>query len=522
MHQLRGHLPVALLLTLLFFEGAQAQDVDPINSNYLIAQGVSPRVLDFAANSVLQDGRFSEDVVVRLEVADGSTQEFRFQTIYDPSYTEGMDMRFVVDGATATQSDIKLLSDVLKELHQYGRLVEQYLYDENSLRLVSNENGVVVFEYDYDRTDLDPSMQQLKRLRGRVQFRDGELDFVELFNTRPLKNNVDDYTKRVYFREPSPGGGHFVARVVETYSARYGGQPTQVTVEVTTTEYADAQGEIVYRGSGPVGGSFERPDTVSVRLGGLFPIFGKPATKLGYQLPRPFGISGLLHLQGQELQFTGLALGINGGELINLSDLFLLEESTLEETTRAYSVKADLWVFPFLNVMAMIGYAENSVNGSLVLTDEIKALLGLVGVEDVPDAIPIVTDVSANLVSFGPTLAGGIDDFNVSVNYQAIYARVNDVNATTWAHALTGLLGYMTSFGMNIMVGAQGQWYDPTIGGSIDLGGTETLDFAVDFQPKNWNFFGGIYQGFAKHWEITMQVGVGGRSSLTTMLGYRF
>ena len=95
----------------------------------------------------------------------------------------------------------------------------------------------------------------------------------------------------------------------------------------------------------------------------------------------------------------------NGGEKIPLSDLFVLGESSLEQTTSAYSVKGDLWLLPFLNVMAMVGYAENSVNGELVLTDEVKALLGLIGVEDVPDVVPIVTDVNANLFSLGATLA---------------------------------------------------------------------------------------------------------------------
>ena len=513
----------ALFLALLCFGDVTAQTASPVNSNYLIARGVSPRVLDFAANSVLQDGRFNEDIILTVELPDGETNTYEFQSIYDQAYTDGMDMRFVVDGAKATRADIKLLTDALKELHTYGRLVEQYLYDEGSLELISDENGVVVFEYDYRKTSLDPSMAQLKRLRGRVQFTNGDLDFVEVFNTRPLKNNIDDYTRRVYFQEPSPGGGHFVARVVETYTARHDGQPVQLTVEVTTTEYANAKGEILY--SSPTADlvqSFEMPDTISVRLGGLFPLFGKPATKLGYQLPRPVGVSGLVHLQAQQLQFTGLSIGLNGGELIRLSDVFLLEESSLEETTSAYSVKGDLWVFPFLNVMAMVGYADNKVNGELVLTDEIKALLGILGVEDVPDAIPIIVDTNANLFSLGGTLAGGIDNFNGTLNYQGILANVPDVNATTIAHAATAMVGYMTPFGMNIMGGIQGQWYDPAIGGSIDLDPGNSLEFNVEFEPSTWNFFGGIYHGFAKHWEVTVQLGVGPRSSLTTMLGYRF
>ena len=58
------------------------------------------------------------------------------------------------------------------------------------------------------------------------------------------------------------------------------------------------------------------------------------------------------------------------------------------------------------------------------------------------------------------------------------------------------------------------------MGGSIDLGEGNNLDFLVDFEPQRWNFFGGVYKGFGKHWEMTMQIGLGDRKSLTTMLGY--
>ncbi len=50
------------VLTFVFIFQGFSQETQPVNSNYLINQGVSPRVLDFAANSALQDGRFKENV----------------------------------------------------------------------------------------------------------------------------------------------------------------------------------------------------------------------------------------------------------------------------------------------------------------------------------------------------------------------------------------------------------------------------------------------------------------------------
>ncbi len=433
-----------------------------------------------------------------------------------------MDMRFVVDGAMTSKKDIKLLTELIKNQHHFSRLVEQYLYDESTLKLVKNESGTVVFEFYYRKVDVDPSMNHIKRLKGFIYFVNGELDHVELVNTKPLKKGIKQYSRKVYFQRAPGGGGHFVTRVKELYDVERGKNTIQLTTETTTVEYANNQGDVLYSQEDRLSDAFEMRDTLSVKLGGVLPFFGKPAVKLGYQLPRPVGVSAFTHLQAQDLQFTGLSIGLNGGDLIPLDDLFLLDESSLRQTTVAFMVKGDAWIFPFLNVMLLAGRADNRVDGDLVLTDEVKALLGLLGQEDVPDALPIVTDVTTNLYGGGATLAGGVDDFNFTLSYQVLVADAYEVNTVTTAQALTALVGYMLPFGMNVMIGGQGQFYDTGIGGSIPLDDAGSLDFLVDFEPQRWNFFGGIYKGFAKHWEITLQAGMGARSSITAMLGYRF
>ena len=506
-------------IVLFYFGTSNAQELNPVNSNYLINQGVSPRVLDFAANSALQDGRFSENVRITV-TQEGQEEVYKLNTVYDPSYKYGLDIRFVVDGTKTSKKDAKLLTESIKNLHHFSRLVEQYLYDESTLKPIKNENGEVVFEFYYRKVAVDPSMKHIKRLKGYIHFKNGILDYVELVNTRPLKKGIDNFSRKAYFERAANEGGYVVTKVVETYDLRSEGNTVNVLTEVFTSEFRDDEGSLVYSNDLHIQ-KIDNPDTLSVNLGGALPLMGKPATKLGYQLPRPVGLNALLHLQEQELQFTGLSIGINGGEMISLSDIFLLDDSRLSQTTVAYSARADAWILPFLNVMVVAGRAENKVDGSLVLTDEIKALLGLIGL-DAPDALDLNTDVSANIYGAGTTLAGALSDFNFTLSYQFMRANAYEVNTTTSVNIVTAMVGYMLPFGMNIMGGTQGQFYEPGIGGSIDLGDGNNLDFSVDFEPRRWNFFGGIYKGFAKHWDITIQVGIGPRSSLTTMLGYRF
>lgn len=122
----------------------------------------------------------------------------------------------------------------------------------------------------------------------------------------------------------------------------------------------------------------------------------------------------------------------------------------------------------------------------------------------------------------GFTLAGGVDNWNISLSYQFMVAETKAANTTSIAHVLMPMVGYMTPFGMNLMIGAQGQFYDTRVTGFIEFDDGQTLNYNVDFEPINWNAILGLYKGFANHWEIALQVGFGDRESVTAVFGYRF
>jgi hypothetical protein len=241
------------------------------------------------------------------------------------------------------------------------------------------------------------------------------------------------------------------------------------------------------------------------------------------------------------MEFTGLQVGYDGSDKADLNSLFELENSKVTQTTYMPLFKADLWIFPFLNIMVIAGGGQNDLNGELVINEDKREFVNDLGntfdnlpgwlidwpdIPNVPRAMPIKTTITSEVYGGGLTLAGGIDNFNLSVNYQLMFTKIVEANTTNMVNVVSPLIGYMSPFGVNFMLGAQGQFYNTKLSGFIEVedsnGKMHTLDYNVDFEPIQWNAILGIYKTFAKHWEMSFQAGFGQRTSLTAILGYRF
>jgi hypothetical protein len=234
------------------------------------------------------------------------------------------------------------------------------------------------------------------------------------------------------------------------------------------------------------------------------------------------------HFQDQTMQFTGIAIGTTEDDLTDLSGAFDLDNSTIRASGYVAMVKADVWILPFLNIMVIVGVGENYIDGNWPLDEDVKQQLVEIGdwlgvpPEDIPDGVELGGTLESNMAGLGATLAGGIGDWNLSVSYQFMANETPSANTTMIAHVVMPMIGYMTPFGMNIMAGAQGQFYDTKVTGSIEIDGQNTLFYNANFKPVKWNAIFGIYKGFAKHWELALQAGFGNRQSVTAVFGYRF
>jgi len=525
---LTGNLIVLIILFLQI--DVYSQKTQPVNSNYLIEYGISPRVLDAAASPYMQDGSFTEDVIIKVN-KDGNQKKYNVILIYDPSYNDGMDIRIVNKSGELSKKELKALKKYIEKSHFLSRMSENYLYDENSLKVVKNDGDKLVLEFYYKKKDIDPSLKFVKRIKGEVYISNGELKKVVLTNFKPLRKNIVDYRKEVDFVK-SKEGGYIIFSENEKVVTGKPGKKEEVEIITKILDYKGGNGNsLSWDNKTKTEVKYDKNDMVTVGLGGTLPFLGKEATKMGYKLPRPFGVDVFVYAHDQQMDFTALQVGFDEDKMVNLENLFALKESSVSQSTFMPLAKADVWIFPFLNVMAIVGGGENRLDGELVINEDLREFINglpgfIVDIPNVPYAIPIKTNITSEVYGGGVTLAGGIANFNISVNYQLMFTKIVEANTTNMVNVVTPMLGYMAPFGVNFMAGAQGQFYNTNITGFIELvdedGNMHKLNYKVDFEPIQWNAIVGLYKNFAKHWEMSFQAGFGQRTSITAIFGYRF
>ncbi len=514
----------------------------PVNSNYLIEHGVSPKILDAAASGFMQEGRFIQEVTITSKQGD-EKKVYHIDVIYDPEYDEGMDVRIVNHSGELSKSDLKKLKKYIEKSHYFSRMSKNYIYDESSLNLLAQKGDTTILEFYYQKKDVDPYLNYVKKIKGFIYFVQDQLEKVVLVNTKPLKGGVTDYRKEVYYAKAEGRGGYIVSAIVEKIKIAKGNKVTLLEIRKKTLDYQDNKGvPVVWKGKeGDHSSLYTSHNTIKVKLGGALPLLGKEATKMGYQLPRPYGLAAFVYAHNQLMQFTGLQVAFDEGKMIDLQNLFELDNSAVTQSTFMPLVKADVWVFPFLNVMAIVGGGKNDLEGELVLNEDLRQFVNelvdkvndlpdwIIDIPDLPNlprSLPVSTTVRSEVYGGGATLAGGVGDFNLSVNYQLMFTRMVEANTTNMVNVITPLVGYMSPFGINFMLGAQGQFYNTALTGYFNItdndGITHRLDYIVDFEPIQWNAIVGVYKSFYKHWEMSFQAGFGQRTSLTAVVGYRF
>jgi hypothetical protein len=88
------------------------------------------------------------------------------------------------------------------------------------------------------------------------------------------------------------------------------------------------------------------------------PIWGKKVTAMGYDLPYSAGLGVNYFWQESDIIISDLLVGFNNGPMYDISEIVRINSAVSSATS--INFRPDIWVFPFLNVYAIMAKANTS------------------------------------------------------------------------------------------------------------------------------------------------------------------
>lgn len=187
----------------------------------------------------------------------------------------------------------------------------------------------------------------------------------------------------------------------------------------------------------------ELPSTEKRKRHRLFPIGGRAAIERGYRIPEPWGLGMLMGWNENQFEARDLSAAVRKGADpstdITLIPLPSVTTDRLEGKTRLLSFKADLWVFPGVNLFASIGKVKG--------TNKIDVAIDLDQVVPFPFCrpskpcgtvrLPVETKVDNTTVTLGTILVYGNEHWfllgSVAKTVSISSKKRSDVKSTTFS-----------------------------------------------------------------------------------------
>jgi len=265
----------------------------------------------------------------------------------------------------------------------------------------------------------------------------------------------------------------------------------------------------------------ESTNTCEDRWSNFLPIWGREACKMGYVLPRPFGVSvGYMH---QDQPFDVYDIFVNGID-VKTPGVAVVDEVQNEEST--YTLRFDAWILPFWNIYGILGRTNGEAVGPLKidLQPVFPFICGLPGNNCQVDTT-FRLKYKADVTGFGTTVAGGYKDFFGMVDYNRTTADLDisetDAKATVISSRI-GWNGKLGGFTGVLWVGAMYQDIAQELDLKLDIG-EDVLNVTIDQATQvPWNFLIGGQWDINRSFSLLAEFGFGKRKSQMINLTYRF
>ena len=292
-------------------------------------------------------------------------------------------------------------------------------------------------------------------------------------------------------------------------------------------------------------------DSILAHYHQIFPIWGRKAIERGFDLPAPFGFNVGMFAASQGIVISNLGVGFN--QPAQPADFIKFREANAKLTN--WNVRADLWVFPFLNVYGIAGTGPGHTTVHIIE----------------PVAFSTTADFQGENFGIGLTGAFGfrrnfvVLDWNhqwasssllaapVPVNVFStrvgrgfrLGTRARRMKGTLWVGTMLQTMknetvgsirlsevvppgldslfnGYQSSPWYQALTPAQQALVDnfvQRLGGGLD---TTVVNYTLNKKVADpWNLLIGGTIDYRRHWGLRAEVGLIGRTSAFLMLNYR-
>jgi len=247
----------------------------------------------------------------------------------------------------------------------------------------------------------------------------------------------------------------------------------------------------------------------------IFPLY--KSLLQGRNFLPPYGVHLVLFDLSGEWNVKEFSAAVSGNELVSVSGKANVHPFT-------YGARADLWLFPFMNLFVTTGGVKLNVQATGF--DVPLGIGGGLPPEVIRGDVNINLDFTGYYGGTGIVLMYAYKDFFVSGDYSAVWTHLQSSQSNVEGNELrtdtaSFRLGYIAG-PVQPYIGARWVKKIDHFEGTVSGPGGRPLTFAVDLQAPIWNYQIGIHSLIARHFEVLVEAGFGQRTHGLVNLGYRF
>ena len=270
------------------------------------------------------------------------------------------------------------------------------------------------------------------------------------------------------------------------------------------------------------------------------PFLAQKVIDKGYELPFPYGVGLTYVYVDQEQLLDELEIGFNGSEKTPMQFVSFDSASSINNSVQ---MKFDTWLFPFMNVFALLGKVDGEAPLEFTLDgDDTLSQLGLDcssppprnplcgALEGREVTVPVDAKFNGITYGLGTVLAGGWNNYFVTIPLTFTYADMEGSETEGTVFTTSPRVGYVFTLPSagKLAVYAGGSYLesDLTVSGSVTIPDSSVnVDYKIQQSNKDkWNALLGTNYDINGRWSVAAEYQglTGSRESFIASLGYRF